>query len=43
MLVRVLEAERYPWVRVDARRIDAGVARRAARKWLLDADISCMA
>ncbi|WP_290603805.1 YceI family protein [Janthinobacterium sp.] len=47
MLVRVLEAERYPWVRVDARRIDARRvdARRSeaggeGNMALLDADIT---
>ena len=37
MLVRVLDAERYPWVRVDARRVDA---RHAGDSALLDADIT---
>lgn len=37
MLVRVLEAERYPWVRVDARRSEAGGEGNMA---LLDADIT---
>lgn len=37
MLVRVLEAERYPWVRIDARRIDA---RRTGDGDVLDADIT---
>lgn len=37
MLVRVLDAERYPWVRVDARRVDA---RRAGDSDVLDADIT---
>lgn len=37
MLVRVLDAERYPWVRVDARRIDA---RRTGNGEVLDADIT---
>lgn len=37
MLVRVLDAERYPWVRIDARRVDA---RRAGDSEVLDADIT---
>lgn len=37
MLVRVLEAERHPWVRIDARRSEAGGEGNMA---LLDADIT---
>lgn len=42
MLVRVLEAERYPWVRVDARRVDArrSEAGGEGNMALLDADIT---
>ena len=42
MLVRVLDAERYPWVRVDARRVDARHidARRGGGSEVLDADIT---
>lgn len=48
MLVRVLDAERYPWVRVDARRVDArridarrvDARRSEGNVELLDADIT---